>query len=97
MGVINQKLSVIKEAQVFCFSFQPCRALETQAVLNLFFRIRTGGSLEKLANTAYGLMGALMQRKEIAYRLHYFQHQAILSICLNIDDARAKTIGNFDQ
>ena len=53
---------------------------------------RTGGSLEKLANTAYGLMGALMQRKEIAMPTP-LSAPATLSIMLNIDDARAKQLG----
>ena len=57
---------------------------------------RTGGSLERLANTAYGLMGALMQRKEIAIAYTTFS-TGNPQYLLNIDDARAKTIGNFDQ
>jgi HAE1 family hydrophobic/amphiphilic exporter-1 len=53
---------------------------------------RTGGPLDKLAGTAYGVIGALMQRKEIAYAFTTFntnnpQYQ------LNIDEARTKQLG----
>src|SRR4029078_778556 len=53
---------------------------------------RTGGSLDRLANTAYGLMGALMQRKEIAIAFTTFS-TGNPQYLLNIDEARAKQLG----
>ena len=67
MALINQKLSVIKEAQVFMYQFPTVQGFGNTSGFEFIVQDRTGGPLDRLANTAYGLMGALMQRKEIAY------------------------------
>ncbi len=85
-------MSAIKDASVFFSSFQPCRALVIPVVLNSFFRTVLAEPLDKLGNTAYGMIGELMQREEIAYAFTTFatsnpQYQ------LNINEARAKQLG----
>ena len=92
MGVINQKLSAIKEAQVFLFQFPTVQGFGNTSGFEFILQDRTGGSLERLANTAYGLMGALMQRKEIAIAYTTFS-TGNPQYLLNIDDARAKQLG----
>jgi HAE1 family hydrophobic/amphiphilic exporter-1 len=92
MGVINQKLSVIKEAQIFLFQFPTVQGFGNTSGFEFILQDRTGGPLDKLAGTAYGVIGALMQRKEIAYAFTTFntgnpQYQ------LNIDEARTKQLG----
>ena len=92
MGVINQKLSAIKEAQVFLYQFPTVQGFGNTSGFEFIVQDRTGGSLEKLANTAYGLMGALMQRKEIAIAYTTFS-TGNPQYLLNIDEARAKQLG----
>jgi len=53
---------------------------------------RTGGSLDKLGGTAYGLIGALMQRKEIAYAFTTF-NTGNPQYMLNINEAKTKQLG----
>ena len=65
MGVINQKLSVIKEASVFLFQFPTVQGFGNTSGFEFILQDRTGGSLEKLGGTAYGMIGQLMQQKEI--------------------------------
>src|SRR6185436_10441671 len=53
---------------------------------------RTGGPLDKLSGTAYGFIGALMQRKEIAYAFTTF-NTGNPQFMLDIDEARMKQLG----
>jgi HAE1 family hydrophobic/amphiphilic exporter-1 len=92
MGIINQKLSVIKEANVFLFQFPTVQGFGNTSGFEFVLQDRTGGRLDKLAGTAYGMIGALMQRKEIAYAFTTFgtgnpQYQ------LNINEAKTKQLG----
>ena len=92
MGIINQKLSVIKEASVFLFQFPTVQGFGNTSGFEFILQDRTGGPLDKLANTTNGLIGELMQRKEIAYAFTTFntgnpQYQ------LNINESKAKQLG----
>jgi HAE1 family hydrophobic/amphiphilic exporter-1 len=53
---------------------------------------RTGGSLQKLNETTQGLIGALMQRPEIAYAFTTF-NTANPQYMLNVDEKKAKQLG----
>jgi hydrophobic/amphiphilic exporter-1 (mainly G- bacteria), HAE1 family len=53
---------------------------------------RTGGPLDRLGNTAYGFIGELMQRKEIAYAFTTF-NTGNPQYKLDINDAKAKQLG----
>ena len=92
MGVINQKLSVIKEAQIFLFQFPTVQGFGNTSGFEFILQDRTGGQLDKLAGTAYGLIGALMQRKEIAYAFTTFS-TGNPQYMLDIDQERTKQLG----
>ena len=92
IGILNQQLSVIKEASIFFFQFPTVQGFGNTSGFEFILQDRTGGSLDKLANNTYGLIGQLMQRKEIAYAFTTFntgnpQYQ------LNINEAKAKQLG----
>lgn len=92
MGIINQKLSVIKDGSVFLFQFPTVQGFGNTSGFEFILQDRTGGALDKLANTTYGLIGELMQREEIAYAFTTFntgnpQYQ------LNVDDKKAAQLG----
>ncbi len=92
MAVINQKLSVIKEASVFLFQFPTVQGFGNTDGFEFILQDRTGGELEKLGNTAYGLIGELMQRKEIAYAFTTFS-TGNPQYRLDINENKAKQLG----
>ncbi len=92
MGVINQKLSVIKEASVFLFQFPTVQGFGNTDGFEFILQDRTGGQLDKLGNTAYGLIGELMQRKEIAYAFTTFS-TGNPQYRLDINENKAKQLG----
>ena len=92
MGVINQQLSAIKEAQIFLFQFPTVQGFGNTSGFEFILQDRTGGSLEKLSATAYGIIGALMQRQEIAYAFTTF-NTGNPQYMLDIDEARMMQLG----
>ena len=92
IGVLNQKLSVITEASVFLFVFPTVQGFGNTSGFEFILQDRTGGSLDKLGGTAYGFIGQLFQRPEIAYAFTTFstgnpQYQ------LNVNESKAKQLG----
>jgi HAE1 family hydrophobic/amphiphilic exporter-1 len=92
MGIITQKLSVIKEAQIFLFQFPTVQGFGNTSGFEFILQDRTGGQLDKLAGTAYGFIGALMQRKEIAFAFTTF-NTGNPQYMLDIDEERTKQLG----
>ena len=92
MGIINQKLSVIKEASIFLFQFPTVQGFGNTSGFEFILQDRTGGPLDKLANTAYGMIGELMQRKEIAYAFTTF-NTGNPQFMVSIDEAKANQLG----
>jgi HAE1 family hydrophobic/amphiphilic exporter-1 len=92
MGVINEKMSVIKDASVFLFQFPTVQGFGNTSGFEFILQDRSGGPLDKMAGTAYGLIGELMQRKEIAYAFTTF-NTGNPQYMINIDDAKAKQLG----
>ena len=92
MGVINQKLSVIKEASVFLFQFPTVQGFGNTSGFEFILQDRTGGALDKLGGTAYGMIGALMQRPEIAYAFTTFS-TGNPQYMLRLNDSKAKQLG----
>jgi len=92
MGVINQKLSVIKEASVFLFVFPTVQGFGNTSGFEFILQDRSGGALNKLEGTAYGFIGELMKRKEIAYAFTTF-NTGNPQYMLDVDEARAKQLG----
>jgi len=92
IGIFNQKLSVIKEANIFLFTMPTVQGFGNTSGFEFIVQDRTGGSLTKLSATAYGFIGELMKRKEIAYAFTTFntgnpQYQ------INIDEDKSKQLG----
>ena len=92
MGVINQKLSVITEASIFLFQFPTVQGFGNTSGFEFILQDRTGGRLDKLAQTAYGFIGELMKRKEIAYAFTTFS-TGNPQYMLNLKEAKAKQLG----
>jgi HAE1 family hydrophobic/amphiphilic exporter-1 len=91
-GVINEKLSVIKEANIFLFQFPTVQGFGNTSGFEFIVQDRTGGSLDKLGATAYGFIGELMQRKEIAYAFTTF-NTGNPQYMLHINEAKTKQLG----
>jgi HAE1 family hydrophobic/amphiphilic exporter-1 len=92
MGIINQRLSVIKEANVFLFQFPTVQGFGNTSGFEFILQDRTGGPLDKLAATAYGFIGELMKRKEVAYAFTTFS-TGNPQYMLNLKEAKAKQLG----
>jgi hydrophobic/amphiphilic exporter-1 (mainly G- bacteria), HAE1 family len=92
MGLINQKLSVIKEASIFLFIYPTIQGFGNTSGFEFILQDRTGGPLDKLGNTAYGLIGELMKRKEIAYAFTTF-NTGNPQYMLDINEEKAKQLG----
>jgi HAE1 family hydrophobic/amphiphilic exporter-1 len=92
MAIINQKLSVIKEAQIFLFQFPTVQGFGNTSGFEFILQDRSGGQLDKLAGTAYGFIAALMQRKEIAFAFTTF-NTGNPQYMLDIDEERTKQLG----
>ncbi|HVY73878.1 MAG TPA: efflux RND transporter permease subunit, partial [Puia sp.] len=92
MGVINQRLSAIKDARIFVFTVPTVQGFGNTSGFEFIVEDRTGGSLEKMGAVANSFMYTLMQQKEIMYAITTFntnnpQYQ------INIDDAKARQLG----
>lgn len=92
IGVINQKLSAIKEASVFLFVFPTVQGFGNTSGFEFILQDRTGGSLDKLSATANNMIGELMGRPEIAYAFTTF-HTGNPQYRIQIDEAKAKQLG----
>ena len=92
IGILNQKLSAVKEASVFLFVFPTIQGFGNTSGFEFILQDRTGGPLQKLEGTAYGFIGELMKRKEIAYAFTTF-NTSNPQYMLDIDEAKAKQLG----
>ncbi|MDB5273329.1 MAG: hydrophobe/amphiphile efflux family transporter [Chitinophagaceae bacterium] len=92
IGLLNQKFSVVKEASIFLFTMPTVQGFGNTSGFEFILQDRTGGSLNKLSATAYGFIGELMKRKEIAYAFTTFntgnpQYEIV------IDENKSKQLG----
>jgi HAE1 family hydrophobic/amphiphilic exporter-1 len=92
MEVVNQKLSAIKEANIFLFQFPTVQGFGNTSGFEFILQDRTGGPLDKLGNTAYGFIGELMKRKEIAYAFTTF-NTGNPQYTLQVNEAKANQLG----
>jgi HAE1 family hydrophobic/amphiphilic exporter-1 len=93
IGVVNEKLSVIKDASVFLFVFPTLQGFGNTSGFEFILQDRTGtGSLPKLGETANGFIGELMKRKEIAYAFTTF-NTGNPQYMLNVDEKKSKQLG----
>ncbi len=92
MGMLNQRLSVIKDASIFLFIYPTVQGFGNTSGFEFILQDRTGGPLDKLGSTAYGLIGELMKRPEIAYAFTTF-NTGNPQYMLNVDEAKARQLG----
>lgn len=92
MAILNQKLSVIKEANIFLLQFPTVQGFGNTTGVEFILQDRAGGPLDKLAGTADGFIGQLFGRPEIMFAFSTFnvknpQYQ------VNINESKAKQLG----
>ncbi len=92
MGMMQQQLFGIPEASVFVFSMPTVPGFSNVAGFEMILQDRSNGPLDKLATTAYGLIGELMKRKEIAFAFTTF-NTGHPQYEVEVDDRKAKQLG----
>ncbi|MEO6733516.1 MAG: efflux RND transporter permease subunit [Ferruginibacter sp.] len=93
LGEVNQKLSIISTADLFTFTLPTVQGFGNTNGFEILLQDRTGGGkLDALSNTAYGFIGELMKRKEIAYAFTTF-NTGNPQYKVNIDESKAKQLG----
>ncbi|MES2850493.1 MAG: efflux RND transporter permease subunit, partial [Bacteroidota bacterium] len=92
LGEVNQKLSVISQADLFTFTLPTVQGFGNTNGFELILQDRAGGKLEDLSATAYGFIGELMKRPEIMYAFTTF-NTGNPQYKLNIDEEKAKQLG----
>jgi hydrophobic/amphiphilic exporter-1 (mainly G- bacteria), HAE1 family len=91
-GLLTQKVGQIKGANTFFFNFPTVQGFGNISGFEFMLQDRTNGPLENLGNTAYAFIGALMQRKEIAYAFTTFA-AGNPQYMLDVDNIKAKQLG----
>jgi len=89
---LGQKVSQVKDANAFFFQFPTIQGFGNVSGFEFMLQDRTSGPLDKLAGTAWGFIGALMQRKEIAFAFTTFA-AGNPQYMIEIDDAKARQLG----
>lgn len=92
LGQVNQKLSIISAADLFTFTLPTVQGFGNTNGFEVLLQDRAGGKLENLSATAYGFIGELMKRPEIAYAFTTF-NTGNPQYKVNIDEAKAKQLG----
>lgn len=92
MNEVRTKLSAVKGANFFVFTFPTVPGFSNIDGLDFVLQDRTGGSLDKFSGIGNQFIGELMKRDEIAvaftpFRADYPQYQ------LHIDDVKAEQLG----
>lgn len=92
MDLVRQKLSVIKDANFFVFTFPTVPGFSNVDGIDLVLQDKTGGQLDKFSGVANNFIGALMQRKEIAFAFTAFKAD-YPQLQMDIDDEKAEQLG----
>lgn len=92
MALMQAKIGNVKEANIFMFNMPTVPGFSNVDGFEVILQDRTGGPLDKLANTAYGFIGELMKRKEIAFAFTTF-NAGNPQYDLEIDESKAKQLG----
>jgi HAE1 family hydrophobic/amphiphilic exporter-1 len=83
--------SGVKDAHAFFFTFPTIQGFGNVAGFEFMLQDQSNGSLDKLGGMAYQLIGALMQRKEIAYAFTTFA-SGNPQYMMDVDDDKAKQL-----
>jgi HAE1 family hydrophobic/amphiphilic exporter-1 len=81
----------VKDAHAFFFTFPTIQGFGNVAGFEFMLQDQNNGSLDKLGATAWQFIGALMQRKEIAYAFTTFA-SGNPQYMIEVDDAKAKQL-----
>ncbi|TDX01620.1 efflux RND transporter permease subunit [Dinghuibacter silviterrae] len=81
----------VKDAHAFFFTFPTIQGFGNVAGFEFMLQDQNNGSLDKLGGTAWQFIGALMQRKEIAYAFTTFA-SGNPQYMIEVDDAKAKQL-----
>ncbi|HVI45808.1 MAG TPA: efflux RND transporter permease subunit [Chitinophaga sp.] len=92
MGMLQGALAGIPEANIFVFNMPTVPGFSNVAGFEVVLQDRTGGTLDKLGGTAWGFIGELMKRKEIAFAFTTFNN-GHPQFEMEIDDRKAKQLG----
>jgi len=89
---IAAQVSQVKGASAFFFNFPTVQGFGNVSGFEFMLQDRTNGPLDKLGNTAWGFIGALMQRPEIAYAFTTFA-TGNPQYMIEVDNIKAKQLG----
>ncbi|WP_282456181.1 efflux RND transporter permease subunit [Chitinophaga sedimenti] len=89
---MNGELSKITAANVFLFTMPTVPGFSNVDGFEVILQDRTAGELGKLGETAYGFIGELMKRKEIAFAFTTF-NTGNPQYSVEIDEQKAKQLG----
>ncbi|MBN8850637.1 MAG: multidrug transporter AcrB [Sphingobacteriales bacterium 50-39] len=82
----------VKDAMSIFVNFPTVQGFGNVSGVEMMLQDRSSGSLEKLGGTAWGFVGALMQRKEVASAFTTF-NTGNPQYTIEVDDAKAKQLG----
>lgn len=91
-AVLTQKVGQVKGANTFFFNFPTIQGFGNVSGFEFMLQDRTNGPLDKLGNTAWAFIGALMQRKEIAFAFTTFA-AGNPQYMIEVDNVKAKQLG----
>lgn len=73
MDQVRGKLATIQDASFFVFTFPTVPGFSNVDALDMVLQDKTAGKLDKFAGVAYGFIGELMKRPEIAFAFTTFR------------------------
>lgn len=91
-GGLFGKATQVHDALTFFVNFPTVQGFGNVSGVEMMLQDRTNGSLDKLAGTAWGFIGALGQRKEVANAFTTF-NTGNPQYSIEIDDVKAKQLG----
>lgn len=91
-GMLTQQVSQVKGANTFFFNFPTVQGFGNVSGFEFMLQDRSNGTMENLGNTAYAFIGALMQRKEIAFAFTTFA-AGNPQYMMEVDEIKAKQLG----
>jgi len=92
IGQVQQGLSVDKRANFFVLNTPTVDGFGNTSGMELVLQDRNNGDLQQLGNVSYGMMGALMQRPEIAFAFTTFD-ATFPQYEVAVDEVKAAQLG----
>ncbi|PSK93064.1 efflux RND transporter permease subunit [Taibaiella chishuiensis] len=92
MDEVRQRLSVIKDANFFVFTFPTVPGFSNVDGLDIVLQDKSGGALDKFSGIANNFIGELMKRKEIAVAFTAFKAD-YPQLEMEVDNEKAEQLG----